>query len=333
MQQPKVSVATGTWNRFEMVSEAIEAALNQTYPIHEVVVYDDCSPDNSYERLKKKFAHDSRVKLFKQEKNTGGVPNWNAAINACEGEYIAWCSDDDRFFKDHIQKSMEYLLAHPEVDITHAEFASVFEDVSTRENFPVIDNSILDKVHTDPLRFGKPFLISASNIFEYYLKHFNWPFHPSTLVFKKSMWKEVGEFDPHYELADSDWYIRVAEKHTIAYLPYLGVLNRRHEDNWSSRMGTARMQFEFFNMVDKYLEYPTFSRSAAHKEQLKKSWKNFQYILLTRMYIAKQRRGYRNEASKLAQLIKSNFVENPIKYTLFKTIVFLMAPFNLIKLR
>ena len=105
----KVSIVTGTWNRFEMVCQMVDAALAQTYPIYEVIVVDDCSPDNSYEKLLEKYQNNPIVKIFKQEKNTGGVPNWNSAIDFATGEIVAWCSDDDRLFEWHIEKAMDFL--------------------------------------------------------------------------------------------------------------------------------------------------------------------------------------------------------------------------------
>ena len=81
----KISVAIGTWNRVDMVRQGIQAALNQTLLPYEIIVFDDASPDNTFEILSKEFKDHPIVKLYKQEVNTGGVPNWNAAINACSG--------------------------------------------------------------------------------------------------------------------------------------------------------------------------------------------------------------------------------------------------------
>ena len=100
----KISVAIGTWNRVDMVRQAIQAALNQTLLPYEIIVFDDASPDNTFGILSKEFKEHPIVKIYKQPINTGGVPNWSAAINACSGDYIAWCSDDDRWFKKSLRK-------------------------------------------------------------------------------------------------------------------------------------------------------------------------------------------------------------------------------------
>src|SRR5579872_6271334 len=109
----RVSVAIATYSRAAMVREAVEAALGQTSPPEEIVVSDDASPDQTLAVLEQLARSNPSVQIARQQRNTGGVPNWNAAMNATRGEYLAWCSDDDRFLPDHLESSLAYLEAHP----------------------------------------------------------------------------------------------------------------------------------------------------------------------------------------------------------------------------
>ena len=92
-----VSVAIATYNRAAMVRQAIEAALDQTRPPDEIVVADDASTDSTWAALNQLAAGEPRLRIFRREQNSGGVENWNFAIGQTSGDYIAWCSDDDRF--------------------------------------------------------------------------------------------------------------------------------------------------------------------------------------------------------------------------------------------
>ncbi len=85
------------------------------------------------------------------------------------------------------------------------------------------------------------------------IRYYNWPFHPSTIVMRREVWEQVGEFDASYALADTDWFVRVAERFSVAMLPRHGVVNRRHAGNWSNRVGSARMQREIFEIVERSL--------------------------------------------------------------------------------
>ncbi len=115
MTPPTVSVAIATYNRSRMVCEAIESALAQTLPPMEICVVDDASTDTTWAALQSVAARNARVRIFQQEKNTGGVGNWNAAIGHTQGDYIAWCSDDDRFLPGHLEASAGYLEQNPEI--------------------------------------------------------------------------------------------------------------------------------------------------------------------------------------------------------------------------
>jgi len=89
------------------------------------------------------------------------------------------------------------------------------------------------------------------NLLRYMTRYYDWPFHPSTLVMRREVWDRTGPFDPKYALADTDWFVRALEQFRVALLPRYGVLNRRHAGNWSNRVGSARMQAEIFEIVER----------------------------------------------------------------------------------
>ena len=106
MNNPGVSVAIATFNRAEMLREAMEAALAQTLVPLEVCVSDDASTDATWETLTQIAAADDRVRIIRRSTNSGGVANWNYAVEQTRGAYIAWCSDDDRYLPDHLAASV-----------------------------------------------------------------------------------------------------------------------------------------------------------------------------------------------------------------------------------
>lgn len=234
-----ISVAIGTFNRVAMLREAIEAALAQARAPFEIVVADDASTDGTEEMLAALAAADPRVKVIRRETNSGGVVNCNAAMAAASGDLIAWCSDDDRFLPGHLETSAAFLDAHPEVGLVHSGF---IDAVETAEQ---------STIEPRPLRALTPLIVGPGNLFAYLTRYYDWPFHPSTLVIRREVWRAVGPFDPAYALADTDWFVRAAEIFPAALLPRHGALNRRHRDNWSNRVGSARMQGEIFEIVER----------------------------------------------------------------------------------
>lgn len=238
MKVPKVSVSIATYNRAAMVLQAIEAALQQTLVPVEIVVADDASTDNTWHALTELSVIEPKVRVYRHDKNTGGVENWNFAIRQTTGDYIAWCSDDDRYLPDHLAASVAFLEAHPEIGLVHSGFQDSIETVNGSET------------HQRPLRFTQDTVLDRDSLLTYLTRYYDWPFHPSTIVMRRKVWKDVGPFDATYALADTDWFVRAVEKFPVAMLAQHGVLNRRHPGNWSNRLGSAQMQREIFKIVE-----------------------------------------------------------------------------------
>jgi len=230
-----ISVAIATYNRAGMVREAVMAALRQTRAPDEVIVADDASTDRTVEGIL--AIGDERVHVLRREANSGGVENWNCAMRSARGDFIAWCSDDDRFVPHHLEASVDFLEKHPEIGMVHSSFIDAIE-ADGRTEFA-----------ERKLRSKRALIVARRNLARYLLRYYNWPFHPSTLVMRREVWEQTGEFDARYALADTDWFVRAAQKFKIAMLPRHGVWNRRHPDNWSNRVGSARMQREIYEIV------------------------------------------------------------------------------------
>jgi len=103
-----------------------------------------------------------------------------------------------------------------------------------------------------PLRARRcPLVVERKNLLPYMTRYYDWPFHPSTLVMRREVWERTGEFNPHFALADTDWFVRAADQFRIALLPLYGVINRSHAGNWSNRLGSAHMQREIREIVER----------------------------------------------------------------------------------
>jgi glycosyltransferase involved in cell wall biosynthesis len=233
-----ISVAIATFGRARMVERAVLAALAQIPAPLEVVVFDDASLDDTVERLRRLAEQDPRIRVFRQPVNTGGVPNWNAAIEQTRGDLIAWCSDDDWFLEGHLARSAAYLEAHPECGLVHSHFVDAVMKGEECEFLP------------RPLRSAEPIRIDTRSLLPYMIRYYDWPFHPSTIVMRREVWKAAGPFDARHAFADTDWFLRAVEYAPAVMLAAHGVVNRRHAGNWSNRMGSARLQRELFEMVE-----------------------------------------------------------------------------------
>jgi glycosyltransferase involved in cell wall biosynthesis len=262
-----------------MVRQAVLAALAQELPPLEVVVSDDRSPDDTLAVLEAIAATEPRLRIIRNEVNSGGVANWNKVIDAAAGEYVSYCSDDDYFLPFHLKVCVEYLEAHRDVDCVHCGFLNVFESPG---GFPVLKLVRLSDA---------VFEMTGAETLSHIVKQTSYPFQPSTLVFRKSMWQAVGPFNPRYEVADTDWFIRAGRRHRIAYLPACTVVNRRHPDNWSNRVGSIKMNVEFDEMVRQAIADYAGEAPAGELARIRRAWRRDHFVKFLRIFVARSRAG------------------------------------------
>lgn len=103
----RVSVIISTYNRKETLKKAIRSVLDQSMPDFELIVVDDCSPQD-IEKLVASYG-DPRVRYLRTEKNSGhdGLPK-NLGIKNATGEYIAFLDDDDTYRRDALKILLAY---------------------------------------------------------------------------------------------------------------------------------------------------------------------------------------------------------------------------------
>ena len=80
------------------LDEAIHSVIAQTYQDWQLVIVDDCSPED-LKSIVEPYLADSRVEYYRNEKNCGAVDvvdNWNICLSHCTGDYVICMGDDDR---------------------------------------------------------------------------------------------------------------------------------------------------------------------------------------------------------------------------------------------
>lgn len=104
--KPSVSVIMPAYNASKYIEEAIESVLAQTYTDFELIVVDDQSKDSTPEKVLAYTEKDSRVKYFRNEKNSGSSFSRNFGISSAQGEWIALLDCDDIWTPDKLEKQI-----------------------------------------------------------------------------------------------------------------------------------------------------------------------------------------------------------------------------------
>jgi glycosyltransferase involved in cell wall biosynthesis len=111
---PKVSVIIPTYNRPELLVQAVESVLAQTFKDLEVIVVDDGSEEGDIPPLT--GITDDRIRFIRQE-HSGRSTARNQGIAEARGEFIAFLDDDDYYLPDKLGSEVHFLDANPDVDL------------------------------------------------------------------------------------------------------------------------------------------------------------------------------------------------------------------------
>jgi glycosyltransferase involved in cell wall biosynthesis len=104
---PLVSVALCTYNGEKYLSAQLDSIVGQDYPNLEIVIIDDCSKDNTIQILKSYQDKHENIKVILNEVNIGFNRNFEKAIQACNGDFIAIADQDDIWLSKKLSTLMD----------------------------------------------------------------------------------------------------------------------------------------------------------------------------------------------------------------------------------
>ena len=112
---PAVSILMPIFKTAPFLREAMDSMLSQTFTDFELIVLDDCSPDNADEILDE--YKDPRIVRYRGEKNAGLANVLNVGMQMARGKYIARMDSDDLSVPNRLEVQVDYLEHHPDIDL------------------------------------------------------------------------------------------------------------------------------------------------------------------------------------------------------------------------
>lgn len=116
MPEPLVTVAMSIHNAASTLTVALQSISRQTFSDWEMILVDDGSTDQTDRILNK--VRDSRIHLVHKE---GGRQGLAARLNQCielaRGKYVARMDADDVAYPERLERQVQYLETHPDVDL------------------------------------------------------------------------------------------------------------------------------------------------------------------------------------------------------------------------
>ena len=115
--RPLVSVVTPVFNRPREIIECSQAMICQTYQNWEHIIVDDASIDATKDIID--TATDFRIRPIHLKKNSGPQYAYSEGFKHCRGEYVFLQDSDDIPTPDRLEKCVNYLISHPDVDLLY----------------------------------------------------------------------------------------------------------------------------------------------------------------------------------------------------------------------
>ena len=238
MNKPLVSVIIPAYNHENYIQETISSIINQTYENIELIIIDDGSADNTWQKIcemeetcKKRFTNT----IFKTKTNEGICPTLNNLIDYAKGEFLFYIASDDIAKPTAIQDEVEFLAKHKDYAIVVGDNEFI-DDNGQVCYWDKNLNCIYDKDKASYLTFGK-YLQSDKN-FKFTSKHFgNYSsllegnYIPNGYLVRKSIYDFISPYTKDAPLEDYYLMLQIAKFAKFKYLDKVLLSYRWHANN------------------------------------------------------------------------------------------------------
>jgi teichuronic acid biosynthesis glycosyltransferase TuaG len=107
-----VSIVCPAYRCSGVIGNCIRSVLNQTHADWELLIAEDCSPDDTRQVVASWAAKDQRIKLIPMSSNSGPAMARNAALQQARGRWIAFLDSDDWWLPQKLERSLAAAEAH-----------------------------------------------------------------------------------------------------------------------------------------------------------------------------------------------------------------------------
>jgi glycosyltransferase involved in cell wall biosynthesis len=215
---PFFSVVIPLYNKETFIEETLKSVLNQSFQDFEVIIVDDGSTDESFERTNK--FKDSRIKIYHQN-NQGLSSARNTGIKNANSDFIAFLDADDLWLPHHLQQLYNLINLYPE--------KGIYCNGYTQQK----SNIVFQRANFNNL--PQDFRGIVPNFFKHSLQNcIAWI---SSICIPVKVFNSVGYFDTaFFSEQDTDLYIRIALKYDVVLdnTTFSSIYNRATEGTLSN---------------------------------------------------------------------------------------------------
>ncbi len=303
---PLISVIIPAFNCENYIDQALRSIINQSYQNLEILVCDDASTDNTWTILQSYT--DKRLKLLRNEVNTGLIGSKNLLLSNATGEYFAFQDADDWSDTHRLEVQWNEFLSDPTLGACCTNFIRInSKGTQATQNLPKSGYLKLDDFN-------------------------DLTFCPATLMIKKCVYEEVGGLHPFFSrlyAEDIYWLSLIANKYkTLIMSPSLYYY--RFNENSVTNTFDNQNKLVIIELVEELIlqrrntgtDWLEQNDNEAIEKFIKGKFENKKWLAeKCRIFAAVQQDGGKKKASR--QLIRTALKLNPWNPLIYRTLAYI----------
>jgi glycosyltransferase involved in cell wall biosynthesis len=156
-KNPLITIGFMTYNHFKngqesLFTKAIESLIAQDYSNKEILICDDGSVDETYDRCIQYANRYPFIKVLRNDKNIGPLINFEKLLSNISGEYFLWACPDDSYHNNFVSEC---------IDKFNENNKAIFVTSALRINY---DNGDIKHYHYYDFLRGLPFRKMVRNV-------------------------------------------------------------------------------------------------------------------------------------------------------------------------
>lgn len=253
---PLVSVIVPNYNHAPYLRKRIQSILNQSFQDFEIIIFDDCSTDNSLEVLEEYRLH-PQVSHFVVNKNNSGSTfiQWKKGFKLAKGKFVWIAETDDYSESNFLEESIAMLTAYPSAAIVYSQ--SIIVD----ENDEFIRHNLGYTSHLDKEKWLNDYFNNGMEEIKEALAHKCTIPNVSAVLMRKSLIEFPSELSNYRYMGDWFFYFSNLKKHDVVFLHQPLNYFRRHSTSVRSKNEQNGVsELEYFRFLHHLRDSSVFSK-------------------------------------------------------------------------
>jgi glycosyltransferase involved in cell wall biosynthesis len=232
---PLVSVIMNVRNGASTLREALDSVLMQTFHDWELIVWDDCSSDDSAQIVAE--YKDPRIRYFLSQEQTSLGKARRDAIRQAAGAWLAFLDQDDIWLPRKLEMQMALALADDTIGLIYGRTVRFYpggleRDYDQTHEFTLLpEGDIFNQLFTDSCFIAM-----------------------SSAVFRRAAVEAVGGIPDAVQIVPDYWlYVAVARRYRVRAVQETVCRYRMHSAN-TSRLNALKMNQEVLWLIDQWAD-------------------------------------------------------------------------------